>query len=53
MRFGFGLDDVGTGTCVAVECPDPVVIERTGSQSGRGAYGEVLVPRPITYTLYS
>ena len=33
MRFGFGLDDVGTGTCVAVECPDPVVIERVRSQA--------------------
>jgi hypothetical protein len=27
VGFGFGLDDVGIGTCVAVESPDPVVIE--------------------------
>src|SRR5262245_27841632 len=32
VRFGFGFDDVGRGTCVAVECPDPVVIECVRSQ---------------------
>ena len=36
MRFGFGLDDVGIGTCVAIESPDPVVIERVRSQASNG-----------------
>ena len=34
MRFGFCLDDVGIAARIAVECPDPVVIERVGSQAG-------------------
>jgi hypothetical protein len=33
MRFGFGLDDVGIGTDVAIESPNPVVIERVRSQT--------------------
>jgi hypothetical protein len=28
------LDDVRIGTCIAVEGPDPVVVERIGSQAG-------------------
>ena len=31
--FGFCLDDVGIGTCIAVVSPDPVVIERVRSQT--------------------
>ena len=37
VRFGFGLNDVGIGTCVAIESPDPVVVERVRSQT---SYGE-------------
>ena len=33
MGFGLCLDDVGIGTYVAIESPDPVVIERVRSQA--------------------
>ena len=33
MRFGFGLDDIGVETCVAIKSPDPVVVERVRSQA--------------------
>ena len=34
MGFGLRLNDVGIGTCIAVEGSDPVVVERIGSQAG-------------------
>jgi hypothetical protein len=37
VRFGLGFDDIGIGTYVAIESPDPVVIERVRSQT---SYGE-------------
>ena len=36
MGFGLCFDDVGIGTCVTVECPDPVVVERVCSQTSNG-----------------
>ncbi len=33
VRLSLCLDDVGIGTCIAVEGPDPVVIERVRSQA--------------------
>ena len=33
VGFGLCLDDVGIGTCIAVEGPDTVVIERVRGQT--------------------
>ena len=32
--FRLCLDNVGIGTCIAVEGSDPVIVERIGSQAG-------------------
>jgi len=33
VGFGLCLDDVGIGTDIAIESPDPVVVERVRSQA--------------------
>ena len=47
MRFGLCLDDVGIGTCIAVEGPDPVVIERVRGQTSDvltgSAYRQIVI----------
>ena len=49
MGFGFGLDDVGIGTDIAIESPDPVVVERVRSQTSNAEASHITnVPILIT-----
>ena len=48
VRFGLCLDDVGIGTDVAIESPDPVVVERVRSKTsdvptGRATNVQILI----------
>src|SRR5438045_2194801 len=52
VRFCLCLNDIGIGTCIAVKCSDPVVIERIGSQAGHTStspiHSEIVIPRYVS-----
>ena len=53
VGFGLCLDDVGSGTCIAVKGSDPVVVERIGSQTGHistshVAYVQIVINRYVS-----